>query len=335
MPTLPLDLLRSILDYVTENQFLLATFCLVNRDWYRAAIGLLFRHPRISTRNGLMTFTKHLDPSHVDFLTSLDLSADRVREFVDNGTLQRITSVFERAAAASPPCRGRLESLTLNRCGKIMDTGLVPLLAAAGHSLLTINLEMCGNITAGSIDAIATHAPHLQSLSLYWTNRLTKRCLNLLPTGCTDLRYLDLSMCQWVVDDTVMLDICSMMSLRVLKLSSCHALTGRALAALTPALPRLEELRLAMVSESTDAEIAAMIRGCGRGMKKLVMLEATVGPDTVRAIEECLMGLELLNLRNAVGVEERMIRAWKEGGVKEVVWREEQADEEVTDEEME
>lgn len=320
-PHIPLDLLRTILDYVASDQFLLATFCLVSRDWYHAAVGLLFRYPRLNTRHALRTFSQRLTPAHVPHIVTLRLGADHVNEHVDDRILKRIADAFDRS-----PHSPNLTTLNLNRCRRITDDGVVPLLAAAGARLVFLGLKYCGHITNRSFITLATHSPQLQCLILVRTLRLQAQCLAPLVTAGIALRHLDLTGCAWVSDDTVLRDVCSLSTLRVLRLSSCLELTGRILGPTARALQELEEVRIATMEEVKDEEIADMVRCLGRGIKKFGVEDVKIGPLTEEAISERLMKLNVLYLRATNGVREEMVRRWIEGGIKNVLWRDEESE---------
>ncbi|RUS25773.1 hypothetical protein BC938DRAFT_471683 [Jimgerdemannia flammicorona] len=307
MPRLPPEIWQDIFYYLVAEQAALAAVCLVSRDWYQAAVALLYHEPQIDSLHGLEKFAANLAPRNAASIKVLMLNKRETKAYVTDSVLQDIASAYRQHTTGTRtiPAPIQLMSLDLGGCSHVTDVGLVPLLALAGGNLTDVILNQCP-ISNLALVTLAAHSPNLRCLSLWRNFQLAPGCL--LPFRHHRLHTLDLIGCHWLNHDVIRNELALFGSLRSLRLVDCDGVAA-SLVTLANILVGVEVLEITLLWETCDAEIANIVRAW-RSVKVLRMHWTLAGEETVRAISEGMTSLEELDLRWCENIKEEMVRKW-------------------------
>mmetsp|Transcript_598 Transcript_598/g.1398 ORF Transcript_598/g.1398 Transcript_598/m.1398 type:complete len:346 (+) Transcript_598:58-1095(+) len=113
-------------------------------------------------------------------------------------------------------------------------------------ALQTLNLDGCQDIDDEGLFAVAQRCTALQSLSLYWNVKVTDRgvCRLLRAQKCKEMRFLSLSGCKNISDETVQRVVSMCPKLDVLDLTRCPEVRDPGVLLVCGCLEQLRVLRL-------------------------------------------------------------------------------------------
>ena len=183
---------------------------------------------RGSVRNDMVVFII----SHCPFLLSIDISYDDISSSYPQVTLQSIEE----------HCTG-LQSLSLNRCHEITDTGLMSI-SKHSTNLESLKINYCSRITDASIISISTHCTGLQSLNLDRCHQITDASIISISTYCTGLQSLNLGWCTQITDASIISISTYFAALHSLCLEDCRQITDASIISISKNCTRLKYLHV-------------------------------------------------------------------------------------------
>lgn len=278
-----------------------------------AALSLTWRTLRLPkaaflTDEKLQLFLKKTDLAQVRDATvsgAVHLSADSMRQ---------ITNAL---------CGG-LSSVNLSDCPTLNDAALLQLMKSGEEKLGCVDISGCTALTNQSVFSMAWHLKHtLQELYLNrcsWLRddavllisggcrRLSKlglsECVNITQEGlsgikfCLALTELDISMNDFVTDETVRQLVDALPQLAAIDLSACEHLTDDGVLHLSR-LPNLESVDLSSNMTLTDEAVAALAHSSPSLISIRCMLVPAVANQTMQALGTTCAELQVLDLSYA------------------------------------
>ena len=181
--------------------------------------------------------------SHCPCLLSIDISVSTYDYYSSSPQLTDHTLML-----IAEHCTG-LQSLSLNRCYEITNTGLITvseqctnlqslkinysdqisdasILSISIHctGLLSLDLVYCNQVTDVSIISISTHCTGLQSLNLKYYDEITDASIIPISENCTGLKRLDIS-CTDITDASLIAIAKNCTGLQLLSTYECDGLS--------------------------------------------------------------------------------------------------------------
>lgn len=201
------------------------------------------------------------------------------------------------------------------------------------QSLESLNLNGCQKISDTGIEAITSCCPKLKSFSIYWNVRVTDTGLLHIVRNCKHIIDLNISGCKNISDRGIQLVADNYPELESLNLTRCVKVTDEGLKSLLHKCLFLQSLNLYALSSFTDEayqKIYLLARlkfldlcgaqnlsdeglSCISKCKNLVSLNLTwcvrVTDEGVISIAECCSSLEFLSLFGIIGVTDKCLDA--------------------------
>ncbi|XP_072164329.1 uncharacterized protein [Diadema setosum] len=140
-------------------------------------------------------------------------------------------------------------------------------------------LKRKGKLTNTALENLL--GPNIQTLNLGGA-LVTQRAPKIIVRQCPNLEHLSLKDCGYLVTDHVLIYLMKRLPhLKSLNLCSCSHLTTASLHTIPRHLPHLEVLDVSWVSGLTERDIVAVLEGCPR-LRKLLLLavKLTLSEDT-------------------------------------------------------
>ncbi|KAH9265591.1 hypothetical protein BASA84_001595 [Batrachochytrium salamandrivorans] len=308
---LPTEILLVILRHLPVAD--LIRCCLLSSHWHSLIQNLVFENATISEPDQ-HPIADDLDPllqihplaqSHVQSITVSDNATSSTDPNADPSsvcTSIRLYGAFLGLFRVAGPSR-----ISLSRCSSLTDDALVSLLSHCTH-LTELGLSHCPQITTSAISQLPLLCPHLKSLRLSkWQGTF---CLNLslavLETlsiqrnatveldhlvlncpGLVHLRLESVSLCDWMIHESLARSGTHMESLDISNRSHTMQLSGSCLAVVPTYCPRLKHLGLCFgtISDSTLSELA---RGCRQTLQSVLLIQVEgVMDGSLEALSEC------------------------------------------------
>lgn len=227
------------------------------------------------THAGLTTIAKNCR-----FLKSLDLQGS----YIGN---QGIIAIGQ--------CCKQLEHLNLRFCEGLNDLGMVDFAQLCGKSLKSLGMAACQWITDRTLNAVASHCPSLESLSLD-SELFKNEGIICVTKSCSLLKILRLQ-CINVTDEALLSVGYFCASLELLALYSFQRFTDRSFLAIGKGCKKLQQLTLSDCYFLSDRSLEAIASGC----KNLTHLEVngchnmgTRGLESIGKSCSALLELSLL-----------------------------------------
>ncbi|TPX39885.1 hypothetical protein SeMB42_g06200 [Synchytrium endobioticum] len=224
--------------------------------------------------------------SHCINLTSLNASYCRSLTVVEIGSLVRGCRKLTNLQLAH--CTGlddeallrisilpRLKVLNVSHCPLISDHGLVHL--SKGHSISEfqfLKISNCPQVSDAGLIPLIAQAKELNTLEVANCRHLTDNVVNTLAMSCPYIRHLDLEECIHITDaalHSIAMNL-GAMSMEVIVLSFCDAITDDGAMALLRGCPNLEKLEVDNCSRITDQLLCAIGDGLAGGRLKVLEL---------------------------------------------------------------
>lgn len=191
------------------------------------------------TDSGLIALVK--DNSH---LLALDMSS------VDQITDASILAIAEH-------CK-RLQGLNVSGCTRISNDSMA-VLAQSCRYIKRLKLNDCRQLGDTAIQAFAENCPNLLEIDLMQCRNVGNASITSVLSKALSLRELRLVFCD-LIDDGAFLSLPNTRfeNLRILDLTSCSALTDRAVEKIINVAPRVRNLVLSKCRNITDAAVHAI-----------------------------------------------------------------------------
>ncbi|XP_058766331.1 F-box protein At3g58530-like [Vicia villosa] len=239
-------------------------------------------------------------------------------------------------AALSLPRYSHVKEINLEFARDIEDTHLILIKQKCFDSLRsleTLNLNVCQKISDTGTEAITSCCPRLKNFSIYWNVRVTDSGLMHIVRNCKHIVDLNISGCKNISDRGVQFVADNYPKLESLNLTRCVKLTDEGLKQLLQKCLSLQSLNLYAVSSFTDEAYRKIgllthltfLDLCGaqnlsdEGLeciskcKNLVSLNLTwcvrVTDKGVIAVAQSCTSLEFLSLFGIVGVTDKCLEA--------------------------
>ncbi|KAK4669623.1 SCF ubiquitin ligase complex subunit [Podospora pseudopauciseta] len=229
------------------NEILIAIFAKLNslsdvfhvmltcRRWARNAVDILWHRPSCTT------WDKHVQICNT---LSTEAPAFPYREFIKRLNLACLHDTVSDGSVVPLASCTRVERLTLTNCGKITDTGLIPLITNNDH-LLALDVSNDSQITEASIYAIAQYCKRLQGLNISGCHKVSPESMITLAENCRFLKRLKLNDCQQLTNQAVLAFAEHCPNILEIDLHQCKLIGNEPVTALIEKGQALRELRLA------------------------------------------------------------------------------------------
>ncbi|KEH41769.1 putative leucine-rich repeat domain, L domain-containing protein [Medicago truncatula] len=281
--------------------------------------------------------------NHTDLVSLILVSPFLYRTLLDSQPLWQSLNFRELnnagnrlLAALSLPRYRHVKEINLEFARDVEDAHLILIKDKCFDSLQSLeslNLNVCQKISDTGIEAITSCCPQLKTFSVYWNVRVTDTGLLHTARNCKHIVDLNISGCKNISDRGVQLVADNYPKLESLNLTRCVKLTDAGLKELLQKCLSLQSLNLYAVSSFTDEayrKICLLTRLtfldlCGaqnlsdQGLqsiskcKNLVSLNLTwcvrVTDEGVIAIAQSCTSLEFLSLFGIVGVTDKCLVA--------------------------
>ncbi|XP_057422681.1 F-box protein At3g58530 [Lotus japonicus] len=239
-------------------------------------------------------------------------------------------------AALSLPRYRYVKQIDLEFARHVEDTHLILIKDKCFDSLQSLeslNLNGCQKISDTGIEAITSCCPQLKTFSIYWNVRVTDTSLLHTVRNCKHIVDLNISGCKQITDQGIQFVAENYPELESLNLTRCIKVTDDGLKPLLHQCLSLQSLNLYALSSFTDAayrEISLLTRlkfldlcgaqnlsdqglHCISKCKDLVSLNLTwcvrVTDEGVIAVAQGCTSLEFLSLFGIVGVTDKCLEA--------------------------
>lgn len=206
-------------------------------------------------------------------------------------------------AALSLPRYCNVKQINLEFARDVEDAHLILIMDKCFNSLQSLeslNLNGCQKISDTGIEAITSCCPQLKSFSIYWNVRVTDRGLQHIVKNCKHIIDLNISGCKNISDQGAQLVADNYPELESLNLTRCIKLTDDGLKSLLHKCLFLQSLNLYALSSFTDEayrKICLLAR-----LKFLDLCGAqNLSDEALSCISKC-KNLESLNLTWCVRV---------------------------------
>lgn len=153
-----------------------------------------------------------------------------------------------------------LESLNLQGCFNLNDTGLAQAFTQEQPCLTVLDLSLCKQITDSSLARIAQYLPNLEALELGGCTNITNTGLLLIAWGLKKLKGLNLRSCRHISDVGIghlaglnRENAEGNLELEYLALQDCQKLTDDALRNISLGLLNLKSINLSFCASVTDS----------------------------------------------------------------------------------
>ncbi|KAK8468238.1 hypothetical protein PHAVU_007G261900 [Phaseolus vulgaris] len=203
-----------------------------------------------------------LSLSHIDLVSLLLVSPSLHRTLLssqplwENLHLRELKNAGNRLIAAlSLPRYRNVKQINLEFARDVDDTHLNHLKDKCFNSLQSLeslNLNCCQKISDTGIEAISSCCPRLKSFLIYWNLRVTDRGLQYIVKNCKHIVDLNISGCKNISDQGVQLVADNYPELESLNLTRCVKLTDDGLKSLLQKCLFLQHLNLYALSSFTD-----------------------------------------------------------------------------------
>lgn len=212
----------------------------------------------------------------------------------------------------------KLTSLNLNACRALTDSAL-EIVAERCLKLQRLELYWCVVLTDISMGALATAAcvPSLTHLNLSGLKHITDATFVPLARRATRLRFLDLTRCEGLRDESLKAIGESCRDLETLLLYATPHMTDRGFEALAPAMTRLTHLDLTGMKLIGDGAIVALAAHA-KQLRILHLMWVTALTDTslVAMGSAPLRELRLLSIHGNVHVTDKGLERLAQGCTK-------------------
>ncbi|KAK2454527.1 RNI superfamily protein [Trifolium repens] len=284
-----------------------------------------------------------LSLNHADLVSLLFVSPFIYRTLLSSQSLWQLLNFRELnnagnrlIAALSLPRYDHVKEINLEFARDIEDRHLILIKQKCFDSLQSfesLNLNGCQKISDTGIEAITSCCPHLKIFSVYWNVRVTDTGLLHTVTNCKHIVDLNISGCKNISDRGAQLVAENYPKLESLNLTRCVKLTDVGLKQLLQKCLSLQSLNLYAVSSFTDEaykKICLLTRltfldlcgaqnlsdqglQCISKCKNLVSLNLTwcvrVTDEGVISVAQSCTSLEFLSLFGIVGVTDTCLEA--------------------------
>ncbi|KAK7278801.1 hypothetical protein RJT34_23837 [Clitoria ternatea] len=281
--------------------------------------------------------------SHTDLVSLLLVSPSLHRTLLSSQPLWQSLNFRELSnagnrliAALSLPRYRYVKQINLEFARDVEDTHLIHIKDKCFDSLQSLeslNLNGCQKISDTGIEAITSCCPQLKSFSIYWNVRVTNTALVHIVRNCKHIIDLNISGCKNISDQGVRLVADNYPGLESLNLTRCVKVTDDGLKQLLLKCLFLQNLNLYALSSFTDEaykKICLLARlkvldlcgaqnlsdeglSCISKCKNLVSLNLTwcvrVTDEGVLSITESCTSLEFLSLFGIIGVTDKCLEA--------------------------
>ncbi|KAJ2904416.1 putative scf e3 ubiquitin ligase complex f-box protein grra [Zalerion maritima] len=137
----------------------------------------------------------------------------------------------------------RIERLTLTKCKKLTDNGLIPLIQK-NPNLLALDISEDADVTEATIYALAQSCRKIQGLNVSSCKEISNPSMVALANNCKYLKRLKLNDCNKMEDATVMAFATNCRNILEIDLQKCVNITNEPVTALLSQGKALRELRL-------------------------------------------------------------------------------------------
>ncbi|XP_047166755.1 F-box protein At3g58530 isoform X1 [Vigna umbellata] len=223
------------------------------------------------------------------------LSCQPLWEFLN---LRELKNAGNRLIAAlSLPRYSHVKQINLEFARDVEDTHLILIkdkCFSSLQSLESLNLNACQKISDTGIEAITSCCPQLKSFSIYWNIRVSDLGLQYIVKNCKHIVDLNISGCKNISDQGVQVIADNYPELESLNLTRCVKLTDESLMSLLPKCLSLRSLNLYALSSFTGAAYRNL--GLLSRLKFLDLCGAqNLSDEGLSCISKC-KNLESLNL---------------------------------------
>lgn len=239
---LPAELLIAIFSRL-NNPADLQRCMLVNKEWARNSVGLLWHRPAMNKWECIHSVVRSIRTpnkffAYQDLVKRLNMST--LASAVSDGTLLGMAD-----------CK-RIERLTLTNCGKLTDLSIQPLVDG-NRSLLALDVTGLDQLTDRTMMTVADHCLRLQGLNVTSCKKLTDASIAAVARNCRHLKRLKFNSCAQLTDTSIMTIAAHCTHLLEIDLFGLHNLESPAVTALLTSCPHLREMRLAHCARITDS----------------------------------------------------------------------------------
>ncbi|KAJ3063959.1 hypothetical protein HDU98_000288 [Podochytrium sp. JEL0797] len=239
----------------------------------------------------------------------------RILHYLSSATLLRLRRLSHPFTnLLEDPHYAPLQSLDLSpRHKKISDTNLQPILALVGHTVRSLNLRNCWQLTDTGILSIAEHAPFLQHINLASVWEITDTAVASLARLTSGLVSLDLSNCRKLTDASVLAVLEFSPALRNLQLSYCKNLTDACMD--HSGWKSIHTLNLQRCTSISDAGFEKWVeQGDMYSLRELILSDCSFLTDaTVANLAKCCPAIEVASLSFCCALTEESVTALVEG----------------------
>ncbi|KAF1981486.1 RNI-like protein, partial [Aulographum hederae CBS 113979] len=237
---LPAELMIAVISRLSSvDQF---SCMLVNREWARNSVGLLWHRPTTTNWSSLHVVAQAIRNVNTYFdyynlVKRLNLSS--LGTAISDGTL----SPFQA-------CK-RIERITLTGCSKLTDLSLARMLQG-NRSLLALDVTQLEQVTERTMMAVAANCHRLQGLNISNCRRISDDSLVAVAQNCRHLKRLKFNGCSQLMDKSIMAFAENCRHILEIDLHDCRLLENDAVTSLLTECQQLRELRLAHCSRLSD-----------------------------------------------------------------------------------
>ncbi|KAL5067470.1 hypothetical protein RYX36_018357 [Vicia faba] len=206
--------------------------------------------------------TSSLTLTHPDLVSLLLVSPFLYRTLLSSQPLWQLLNFRESnnagnrlIAALSLPRYLHVKEINLEFARDIEDTHLILIKQKCFDSLRSLeslNLNVCQKISDTGIEAITSCCPQLKNFSIYWNVRVTDSGLLHIVRNCKHIVDLNISGCKNISDQGVQFVADNYPKLESVNLTRCVKLTDKGLKQLLQKCLSLQSLNLYAVSSFTD-----------------------------------------------------------------------------------
>ena len=224
----------------------------------------------------------------------LSLPGGATQNLVLNGSAQ-CASLLARASTLPRLCHS-IRSTSFEFCNHLQNFDLVPL--GKFTNLTSLNLNACRSLTDSAVEIVAERCHNLRRLELYWCVVMTDIGLGALANAACvpSLTHLNLSGLKHVTDATFVPLARRASRLRFLDLTRCEGLRDESLRAVGETCRNIETLLLYATPNMTDRGFEAL----APGMTRLTHLDLTgmklIGDAAIIALAKHAKQLRVLHL---------------------------------------
>ena len=197
----------------------------------------------------------------------------------------------------------KLESFHLRGAFLISRQTYIDFFASVGPRLKALTLSATARTSKAVIEAIVTHCPNIEHLTLSSLARFDDACLRMLK-GCTALKSLDISFAGGELTDAAVVEVLDAVGagLESLSVAGNVALTSTTTDAIHACCARLRALDLSECEQLTDGDIANLFTNWDKngGLRelRLARLEGLTSVGLLAAVRHSGRTLEALDVNS-------------------------------------